>query len=119
MTARELRLEVETMLNEQGLGHVRFDVNSALHELRRLELLQTENDAVRGWLRDAGIALGPHPEVEAEGQQHKSLETGRTRAYERRYVPVSSARADHALTTYWTSLLEGSVEMNLAGILHN
>ena len=121
MTASELRLEVETMLNEKGLGHVRFDVNSALHELRRLQLLQTEDAAVRGWLKDTGVALAPNPEAEDEGAvaeaRDKGLEVRRTRAFERRYVPVSNARAEGALTTYWTSLLEGSVETSLAGIL--
>lgn len=120
MTASELRLEVETMLNEKGLGHVRFDVNSALHELRRLQLLQTEDDAVRRWLRDAGIALAPHPELdgpEGSGRREKGLEGSRTRAFERRYVPVSSSSAEQALTGYWTMLLEGSVETSLAGIL--
>lgn len=119
-TASELRLEVETMLQEQGLGHVRFDVNSALHELRRLQLLQTEDDAVRGWLRGAGVALAPHPEdadEDAAERREKGLEANRTRAFERRYVPVSNARAEQALTGYWTQLLEGSVETSLAGIL--
>ena len=118
MTASELRLEVETMLNEKGLGHVRFDVNSALHELRRLQLLQTEDAAVRGWLKNSGVALAPNPNPEVGNPNpEKGLEAHRTRAFERRYVPVSNTHAEDALTTYWTDLLEGSVETSLAGIL--
>lgn len=124
MTTSELREEVEALLDQHGMGHIRFDVQGALDDLQRCALVQEEEDGVYAWLQEAGIEVRP-PAGDGAGGTAASeprpvpvaggaLQDVGEVALGQRYMPVDGDKAGVALTQRWTSLLEHAVGASAA-----